>query len=338
MDLADLSLGVAQVPGLRLRRFAGDPDFPRMAPVANASFAADGMDIVRQPEQMRRDYAAFGDWDPQRDMVMAEIDGELVGYARTWDWTTGGALVQGQLAFVHPAHRRRGVGGVLLQWLHARQREIARERPEAATCLHQSFVTEGEHDRAHLLRKAGYAPVRYILAMERPDLQAIPHFALPAGFEVRTVQPEHVRAIFDAHVQALRGVWGVDDPKPGAFEAWRQSRAFQPHLWQVAWHVESKQVAGQVKPWIDTEQNEALGRRRGYTEFISVGKPWRRLGLARALVVRALQAQRDAGMTESALGVDGDNADNAGRLYEACGFRVARRSTVYRKPLDRRSA
>jgi GNAT superfamily N-acetyltransferase len=271
-------------------------------------------------------------------MVMAEIGGELVGYARTWDWTTGGALVQGQLAFVHPHHRRRGIGGVLLRWLEARQREIARGRPGADAYLHQSFVTEGERDRAHLLRKAGYAPVRFILSMERPHLQDIPDFELPAGFEVRTVQPEHARAIFDAHVEALRGVWGVDDPGPDQFEWWKKSRAFQPHLWQIAWHVQSNQVAGQVKPWIDTEQNEALGRLRGYTEFISVGAPWRRRGLARGLVVRALRAQREAGMTESALGVDGDNADNAGRLYEACGFRVAKRNTVYRKPLDRQGA
>ena len=169
--------------------------------------------------------------------------------------------------------------------------------------------------------------------MERPHLDDIPAFELPAGFEVRPVQPEHERAIFDAHMEALRGVWGVDEPRPDAFEGWRASRTFQPHLWQIAWHVESNQVAGQVKPWIDHDQNEALGRLRGYTESISVGKPWRRLGIARALVVRALRAQRDAGLKESALGVDGENADNAGRLYEACGFRVARRNMVYRKRL-----
>ena len=38
-------------------------------------------------------------------------------------------LVQGQLAFVHPEYRGRGIGRVLLQWLEARQAEIARTRP-----------------------------------------------------------------------------------------------------------------------------------------------------------------------------------------------------------------
>lgn len=113
-----------------------------------------------------------------------------------------------------------------------------------------------------------------------------------------------------------------------------KSRTLQPHLWQVARHLESNQVAGQVKPWIDVEQNEAQRRNRGYTEFISVGARWRRRGPARALVVRALRAQKEAGMQESALGVDGESAFGAARLYEECGFVVAKRNVVYRKPVD----
>lgn len=335
MSLTDLPRDVPEVPGLRLRPFAGDADFERMEPVANATFAADGMNIVRRAEQIRRDYAAFSRWDPARDIAMAEIGGELVGYARTEDWTTAdGTFVQGQVAFVHPAHRRRGVGGALLRWIEARQREIARAHPEASAWVHHVFVTQGERERAHLLRKAGYLVARHFLQMERPHLDDIPGRPLPEGFELRPVQPEHLRAIFDAHMEALKHHWGIVRVLPEHFDHWLKSRVIQPHLWQVAWHVETGQVAGQVKPWIDADQNEALGRRRGYTEFISVGAPWRRRGLARALVVRALRAQRDAGMTECALGVDGDNPHQAARLYEECGFRVVKTNVVYRKPAD----
>jgi ribosomal protein S18 acetylase RimI-like enzyme len=151
------------------------------------------------------------------------------------------------------------------------------------------------------------------------------------------VQPEHYRAIFDAHMEALRGHWGIAPARPGDFERWTTLRTFQPHLWQVAWHVETNQVAGQVKPWIDTEQNATQDRKRGYTEFISVGAPWRRRGIARALVVRALRAQRDAGMNETALGVDADNPHEAARLYEACGFRTTERNAAWRKPVDLRA-
>jgi mycothiol synthase len=323
-------------PAIRLRAFGGDADFPAMAEVANACFAADGIALLRTAEVMRADYAKMTDFDPERGIVMAELEGRLVGYARTWRYRTGeGFLVQPQVAFVHPAFRRRGVGAAMLARMEARAREVAAGHPEATGWFHQAMGTEGERDRARLLERSGYAVVRHFLDMERPMLEDIPDFPLPPGFEVRPVEPDHLRAIFDAHMEALRDHWGYADPDPEDYEHWKAARTFQPHLWQVAWHVASNQVAGQVKPWIDTEQNATQHRRRGFTEFISVGKPFRRQGLARALVARALHAQRAAGMNESALGVDGESVFSAARLYEACGFRIVKRNALYRKPVDR---
>ena len=109
--------------------------------------------------------------------------------------------------------------------------------------------------------------------------------------------------------------------------------SFQPELWQVAWDVATNQVAGQVRTFIDHEQNKLYDRRRGYTESISVRRPFRRRGLARALIALSLRAQRQAGMTESALGVDSENLSGAIKVYEDCGFRVTKKTTIYRKPL-----
>lgn len=305
-----------------------------MADVANAVFVADKMGWIRTPEHIRRDYARFTGFDPSGDIVMAELDGRLVGYVRTSHWIDeNNWLAQGQVGFVHPAFRRRGIGAELLRWVEARQREVARD--QAGVSVHHVFVTEGEVGRAAMLRLAGYVPARHFMLMERPSLDDIPDVPLPEGFEVRPVQSEHLRPIFDAHMEALQGHWGVAPPKPGDFERWTTLPTFQPHLWQVAWHTGSGRVAGQVKPFINEEQNATQKRRRGETEFISVGAPWRRRGLARALIARALLAQRDAGMNESVLGVDADNAHDAARLYESCGFRVVQRNVVLRKRVDR---
>ncbi|NML44115.1 GNAT family N-acetyltransferase [Ramlibacter sp. G-1-2-2] len=324
---------LAAAAGLRLRPFAGAEDFPRMVVAANACFAADGLDIIRTVEDMARDYAALRDSDPARDVVMAERGGELVGYARSMHWTQpDGVMLFGQLGFVPPAQRRSGIGRALLAWLEQRQRTVAAAHPRASGFAHHSFVTQGETARAQLLRRAGYAPVRQFLAMVRPDLEAIPDFPLPPGLEVRAVQPEHHRAIWDAHMEALRGVWGFRGPMPGDYETWLTLPTFQPHLWQIAWDTQTGEVAGQVKTFIDAEYNRKFGRQRGWTEFISVGERWRRRGLARALVVRALRAQRDAGMRDSELGVDSENADGASRIYADCGFREVKRNTAYRKP------
>jgi hypothetical protein len=38
-------------------------------------------------------------------------------------------------------------------------------------------------------------------------------------------------------------------------------------------------------------------------------------------------------MRESSLWVDSENLSGATRVYEDCGFRVAKRETIYQKPL-----
>ena len=106
---------------------------------------------------------------------------------------------------------------------------------------------------------------------------------------------------------------------------------FQPHLWQVAW--DGDQVAGMVRNFIDDEQNAKYNRKRGYTESISVRRPWRKRGLARALIARSFNMHRDLGMTEAALGVDTQNPNGARQLYESMGFQTVWSSSSYRKPL-----
>jgi ribosomal protein S18 acetylase RimI-like enzyme len=90
-----------------------------------------------------------------------------------------------------------------------------------------------------------------------------------------------------------------------------------------------------VLNYVDREENLAFQRQRGYTEDISVRRPWRRRGLARALLTKSLAAHKGNGMTEAALGVDTKNPTGALRLYESVGFQVVNRATVLQKPLDK---
>jgi len=65
-----------------------------------------------------------------------------------------------------------------------------------------------------------------------------------------------------------------------------------------------------------------------------VRRPWRKQGLARALIARSLSQLRELGMTEASLTVDTENPSGALRLYEGLGYRPVKRGSVYRKPLD----
>ena len=107
---------------------------------------------------------------------------------------------------------------------------------------------------------------------------------------------------------------------------------FRPKLWKVAW--DGDQVAGSVQNFYNPEENVEFNRKRGYTEGISTRRPWRRRGLASALIVESMKMFKDMGMTETAHGVDAENTSGALRLYKKLGYKVAKQYTIYRKPME----
>jgi ribosomal protein S18 acetylase RimI-like enzyme len=180
---------------------------------------------------------------------------------------------------------------------------------------------------------AGFVPVRHGYSMVRPHVEDLPDSDLPEGLEIRPVRPEHLRPIWDAAVEAFRDAWGFVEPTEVDYQHYLTDPLdSQTDLWQIAW--DGDEVAGQVRAFINEFENEQLGRKRGYTESISVRRPWRRRGLARALIGASIRQLRERGMTETALGVDTENVTGALRLYESCGYVPVARTSVLEKPFD----
>ncbi len=118
--------------------------------------------------------------------------------------------------------------------------------------------------------------------MVRPDLEAIPDIPLPDGLEIHPVRSEHLRAIWEAAVEAFRDHWGWVGDAEDLWERFRDEPLSDPDLWRVAW--DGDEVAGQVRPYIDTEANDQMGRLIGWTESISVrrrvARSWARASAA----------------------------------------------------------
>jgi ribosomal protein S18 acetylase RimI-like enzyme len=89
-----------------------------------------------------------------------------------------------------------------------------------------------------------------------------------------------------------------------------------------------------VLNFINEAENGEYGRLRGYTETICVRRPWRRQGVAKALIARSLHVLKAQGMTEAALGVDAGNPNGALQLYKSMGFHIAKEFITYRKPMS----
>ena len=152
---------------------------------------------------------------------------------------------------------------------------------------------------------------------------------MPAGLEIRPVTEDQLPAIFAGLDEAFQDHWGHVPLTENDIQGWMKHSTFNPSLWKVAW--DGDQVAGMVGNFIDKPENEANNRQRGWTEDIWVRRPWRRQGLATALLVKSIQMFETMGMKETALGVDTVNANGALNLYESVGYRKDNLYTVYNK-------
>jgi GNAT superfamily N-acetyltransferase len=299
-----------------------------------ASQRADQSEGIATLADIARNYSQLTNCDPYRDMIFAEAAGEVVGCSRGWWWeepATG--RLYGMVGFLAPGWRRKGIGREMLRRMESRLRQVATDHPAGPPGHFQVDVAQSQYGKGIMLEREGYQPVRYFYEMVRPTLDDIPDWPLPEGLEIRPALPEHYRAIWSSVDEASQDEWGYKEATEAAYREWIGGPLFQPPLWQIAWDLQVGQVAGHVLTLIDHEQNRELGRRRGYTEGVGVGRAWRRRGLARALIARSLQAQKAEGMTESALAADTDSSSGVTQLYESCGFRVVRRDSIYRKPL-----
>jgi ribosomal protein S18 acetylase RimI-like enzyme len=155
--------------------------------------------------------------------------------------------------------------------------------------------------------------------------------ALPTGLEIRPVAAADHRQIWDADTEAFRDHWNSGERTDEDYASWFGKPELDTSLWRVAW--DGNEVAGTVMTFIWPKENEVLGLKRGWLEHVSVRRPWRRRGLAAALIAESLHALRGAGMTEAALGVDAENPSGALRLYEKMGFVRERTGVSYRKEL-----
>jgi GNAT superfamily N-acetyltransferase len=166
--------------------------------------------------------------------------------------------------------------------------------------------------------KNGYQVTQHEAILVRPNLDDIPDVPLPRGLEIRSVDESDLRLVYEAEVEHFKDHWGASEESSTWWENFQDEPNRDMTMWQIAF--DGDRIVGIVRPHINQEENQQMGRKRGYTEDISTNREWRNKGVATALIARALQVQRDRGLEESALSVHVENPHGAHRLYEKMGF------------------
>jgi mycothiol synthase len=264
-------------------------------------------------------------FDPATDAWVVESpDGELVGFVYLTRRPKAAPDVSG---WVHPGHRGRGIGGLLVDLTEGRAREIldapGGEGPRAIV----QWVNRAVPEAGELLTRRGYRVNRSFWRMsialgdEEPERPA-----WPDGVEMRPmrvgVDDERVH---ETVTTAFRDHWGS---APLPFPEWRElrmgNRLFDPTLWLLAWSDE-RLVGASLN--LD-EDGEA------WVQTLGVLREARGRGIGRALLLESFRAFHRRGHRRVYLGVDSESLTGATRLYESAGMAVDRHYDHWERAIE----
>ncbi len=317
---------------VELRPFDPARDFPPVVGLIGAAHAHAGFEWFPTVAGLTVDWSPGVTFDPSRDTSVAEQDGRIVGVARTSWREREAAVVHRVEIWVHPDWQRQGIGRRLLAWGEDRARAVAAGMTGRQAELPHRFGGITDHGNVAgvtFAERGGYAPFRFHYEMRRDLAEPIPEAPMPDSLELRPVQPEHHRAIWIADTEAFRDHWDASVVNEDDFVRFFAHPEVDPSIWQVAW--DGDVIAGMVINGINRDENARIGLDVGWLDGVSTRRPWRKRGIASALISRSLAILRDRGMTVAALGVDTENPNGALGLYERFGFRPVRTWAFYRK-------
>ncbi|MBA2679797.1 MAG: GNAT family N-acetyltransferase [Ktedonobacteraceae bacterium] len=267
---------------------------------------------------------SFASLDPQR-MLVAEADALMIGCVRTIWWEEE----DGTWLFLHsgrvlPEWRGQGLGTGFVHWAEQRLRERAGMYPTNGKGTFGANASSTETSATELLLNEGYAVYYTSAQMEFTTFTHLQRPPLPEGFELRTVMPEHYRAIWEAGRCHWAGLTKVSSmPTEEHYQEFLRLVTLDPALLLVIWH--DRQPVAIVQGHMAQET--------GIVDDVVVSPAYKRRGLAQAAMTEALMTMRERGAKRIRLHTDASNRHGARSLYEKMGFRAVKLFPRYRKPM-----
>lgn len=262
--------------------------------------------------------------DPEADSrLVFAADGSLVAAAIVPTPPDGGFRVD-IWGGVHPDRLGRGLGRQLLGWQLDRAAEIHRTTaPEAPWEAHAGALVD-EKPALRLFECFGMHAARYWFEMVAPTTP--PEVPVPAGLRLAPYRQVHQSDLYRAHMEAFEDHWGYQRrPEPEWVGLSVAADTFAPDLSRIAF--DGDDIAGYVLSYHDATDD------RLYIGQVGTRRPWRRRGLAVALLSEVLAAAAAAGKRSAGLGVDAASPTGAVGVYERVGFAVESRAVTYARKL-----
>ena len=323
------------IPGLSFRPVRGEEDAAALYAVHAGRMAHDEVDPLSTSEDFPSHVHLCASLSKavagrqQDQWLVAQINERVVGYSQIECWPEAdGTWVYLALGWVLPEWRGKGIGTAMLHWTEDRVRRLAAAQHPGEKAEFAANASSTEKEATALLLHEGYRVGYTMLEMALDASAPVLVYALPAGIDVRPVLPEHYPLIAASVREAYQYEFDAgkfnEDVDSAAYIAELSNPKHDPTLWQIAW--DGDQIAGQVLSLVENGKAEVFE--------VSVRPAWRRRGLARGLLSRALRSLRARGSDVIRIRTAADFRTRARDLYHSVGFRVLKEFPRYRKSFN----
>jgi len=268
--------------------------------------------------------------------IVENSSGEIVGYAAVWDNNNLPILTYCSLV-IHPDYENIGIGDYLLDWIDSLAPRVVEKCPANARVVLRIGTEDLHKHKIALVERNGYQVVRHWWEMfiERPD--DIPEPQFPEGITITTFNPDdeaQFHALIRAEQDGFRDHWGFVEHEWDDMVKWwshwiETITDFDPSIWFLAVDDASDEIAG-IALNAPTHRNNP---NYGYLDSLTVRRPWRRRGLALALLHHSFKELWARGKSRVSLDVDASSLTGATRLYEKAGMQIYRKGMSYEKVL-----
>lgn len=304
--------------GYRLRSPApGDLD--AVADVLIADELDKAGQIVLGVDFVRAEWSRAG-FDLATDAwVVADGAGVIAGYVQARPEES--SLVE-CWGVVHPGHRGRGIGSVLLDLTEERASGLLAGLGSGRL---RHAINSGDRAAAAMLQARGLRLVRHFWHMQIDLAGQFEPGSPPEGINITGIEPPGDLPVIHAVLnKAFADHWG-HQPEP--FDRWAGdqmgSPRYDPALWLQA------TAAGQPVGALIGH----VGDDRGWVDYLGVLPPCRGRGVGTALLRRSFATFTGRGVRHVILNVDAENTTGATALYERAGMRVINRWDLWERLL-----
>jgi mycothiol synthase len=223
----------------------------------------------------------------------------------------------------------------LLAWGEQRALRMMAQCPPDARFSPMMGYNAALSDKVAFIESLGYQCARYYYRMaitlqEPPIVQA-----LPEGFTLKTFNyPADLETLVIAREEMWRDHYAhVEHPLAELLEGWKYGIEMDPKfdasMWFIATHDETGEIAGIVLSRIE----DPTKPEQGYIHVVGVRRPYRKLGLAQAMLTRAFAEFWQRDQKTICLGVDASSPTGATRLYERVGMTPVYKTVFLEKEL-----